>query len=209
MPTKAVCTRTEEEPCPDGATVSSPELFPPEPTGLQPLPDSSAGYPDLPGNSSGPRGFIRPARPEDAEALKVIHAAAVSAVSTQVYPPEIIRAWQDSISSLRMRSYLADPGLHFLIARHNGATVGFGCLEGRHIRAVYVHPLHGRHGFGRALLQSLEEAAYGNGFECMLLRASLNAAPFYLRNGYTDLGSTEFELCTGLSMLCRKMAKTV
>lgn len=161
------------------------------------------------GRASGSCGLVRPARPEDAEALHAVHTAAVSAVSTQVYAPEILHAWRNSISSLRMRSYLADPGMLFLVARHGGVSVGFGCLEGRHIRAVYVHPHHGRRGFGQALLQALEDAASRSGFNCVFLQASLNAAPFYLRNGYNDLGPETFGLCAGLSMPCRKMAKTV
>jgi GNAT superfamily N-acetyltransferase len=168
-----------------------------------------AGCHGPPANSSGPPGLIRPARPEEAEALQAVHTAAVSAVSAHIYPPDILNAWRDSISSLRMSSYMADPGLLFLVARHNGAAVGFGCLEGRHIRAVYVHPGHGRQGFGQALLQALEKAARKCGFTCVFLRASLNAAPFYLRNGYTDMGPGEFDLCAGLSMPCRRMAKEV
>ncbi|MFO7594930.1 MAG: GNAT family N-acetyltransferase [Desulfocurvibacter africanus] len=164
---------------------------------------------DLPVVSSASRRLIRLGRPEDAEALQAVHEAAVSAVPARFYPPEIVSAWKNSISSLRMSSYMADPGLLFLVARHNGAAVGFGCLEGRHIRAVYVHPGHGRQGFGQALLQALEKAARKSGFECVFLRASLNAAPFYLRNGYTDLGPGEFDLCVDLSMPCRRMAKAV
>jgi putative acetyltransferase len=171
--------------------------------------DSLTGRKDLPVDSVGPSRLIRPARLEDAEALQAVHEAAVSAVSAHYYPPEILNAWRDSISSLRMRSYMADPGLLFLVARHNGAAVGFGCLEGRQIRAVYVHPGHGRKGFGQALLQALEKAARKNGFKCVFLRASLNAAPFYLHNGYTDLGPGEFDLCAELNMPCRRMAKAV
>lgn len=171
--------------------------------------DSLAARHDLPVDSSGSRCLIRSARPEDAKALQAVHTAAVSAVPAYIYPPEILNAWRDSISSLRMSSYMADPGLLFLVARHNGAAVGFGCLEGRLIRAVYVHPGHCRQGFGQALLQALEKTARKNGFKCVFLRASLNAAPFYVRNGYTDLGPGEFDLCADLSMPCRRMAKAV
>lgn len=141
--------------------------------------------------------------------MQAVHEAAVSAVAARFYPLEIVSAWRNSISSLRMSSYMANPDLLFLVARHDGAAVGFGCLEGRHIRAVFVHPGHERQGFGQALLQALEEAARKNGFKCVFLRASLNAAQFYLRNGYTDLGPGEFDLCADLSMPCRRMAKTV
>lgn len=191
------------------AACASTGFGPPRAEALSEPRDSLTGRKDLPVDSSGPSRLIRPARPEDAEALQAVHEAAVSAVSANIYPPGILTAWRDSISSLRMRSYMADPGLLFLVARHNGAAVGFGCLEGRHIRAVYVHPGHGRQGFGQALLQALEKAARKSGFACVFLRASLNAVPFYIRNGYTDLGPGEFDLCADLSMPCRRMAKAV
>lgn len=76
------------------------------------------------------------------------------------------------------------------VAEWHGQVVGLGSLRGNVIRRMYVMPdVQGR-GIGRALLRALESEAYLQGASEVSLESSLNAVPFYERQGYIRVESS-------------------
>lgn len=66
------------------------------------------------------------------------------------------------------------------------------------VRAVYVDPEFARRGVGTALLERLEREARERDLDTLGLLASVNAVPFYERNGYDRVTETTFEFGDGV-----------
>ena len=77
------------------------------------------------------------------------------------------------------------------------------------IRAVYVHPDHGRQWVGSAILRELERAARPAGLPELHLTASFNAVAFYEANGRESTGPTTHELDGGTELEARSMEKSL
>ncbi|MCB4768194.1 GNAT family N-acetyltransferase [Ancylobacter sp. Lp-2] len=157
---------------------------------------------------------LEKARPEDAEAMLVVHRAAIRASAAAFYEPDIIEAWAplplrpDHIDALAHRLDTGEEEAVVARAR-NGTIIAFGSFVpgGRELRAVYVAPEHGRLGIGGALLQALELRARKYGLTEFVLDASLNAEAFYVRHGYTVERKGEHLLRGGRRMACLRMRK--
>ena len=116
---------------------------------------------------------IRPARGDDAEAMRAIYNVEVetSTVTFDLVPRTLAdqRAW------LAARS-----GAHVaLVAEEAGEVVGFGALSPYRDRpaystsvedSVYVHRDHQGRGIGRALLSGLLDSAAASGFHAVFAR---------------------------------------
>ena len=62
--------------------------------------------------------------------------------------------------------------------------LGTGTLVGGEIKRVFVDPTFQKQGFGRRIMQQLEEAAARQGVKTVKLDASLPSQVFYERLGY-------------------------
>ena len=156
------------------------------------------------------------ALPEDAEAMLIVHRAAIRGTAFAFYEPDIIEAWAplplrpDHIDALAHR--IENGEEEAIVARDpGGAVIGFGSFvpSGRELRAVYVAPDHGRLGIGGALLRALELRARKYGVTEFVLDASLNAEAFYRRHGYVTIRSGEHLLRGGRRMACIRMRKSL
>jgi putative acetyltransferase len=156
---------------------------------------------------------VRRAVPADAEAMLRAHHAAVHRTAKAWYSPEILEAWgaklEDSYDQLQAE--IADAGRIVLVAEADAHVAGFGMVvpSDRELRAVYVHPDHGRRGVGTAILKELEALAIARGVERLDLVSSLNAEAFYSRHGYEVLERTVHRLRSGHEMACVKMVKNL
>jgi phosphinothricin acetyltransferase len=116
---------------------------------------------------------VRPARPEDAEAIRAIYNAEVtgSTVTFDMVP----RTAEEQLHWLTARS-----GAHaVLVAEREGAVAGFASLSPYRDRpaysttvedSVYVDEDHRRGGVARALLEGLLDTATAHGFHAMIAR---------------------------------------
>lgn len=157
---------------------------------------------------------LEQARPEDAEAMLVVHRAAIRATAVDFYPPDIIEAWAplplrpDHIDALAHR--LESGEEEAIVARLPGRRIiGFGSFvpSGRELRAVYVDPAHGRRGIGGEILRALELRARKYGLGELIMDATLNAEAFYKRHGYIEERKGESLLRGGRRMACIRMRK--
>ena len=150
---------------------------------------------------------IRPLAASDAKSLPIIHSNAVRVLAREHYSQEIIEAWTGAFARADIESALNEPQTQWLLALDADEPAGFALRHGPEIRAVYVHPDHSRKGLGRTLLTELEQKARQEGHSSLQLEASLNARPFYQKQGYRDVTRSFFNLPDGLLMESVKMTK--
>ena len=90
---------------------------------------------------------------------------------------------------------------------------GAGCghpVPGRDpavIRAFFVHPDWGRHGFGRRILEACESAAQAAGFHHFELTATPMGVPMYAACGYREVEEVVITLPDGTVLINTLMAK--
>lgn len=159
---------------------------------------------------------LEEALPEDAEAMLIVHRAAIRRTAAPFYAPHIIDAWaplpirHDHIDALGRRLETGEE--EAIVARdRRGVVIGFGSFvpSRRELRAVYVSPDHGRLGIGGAILRALEQRARKYGLKELIMDATLNAEAFYQRHGFRSLRRGEHLLRGGQYMPCIRMRKTL
>ncbi|MBB5695034.1 GNAT family N-acetyltransferase [Muricoccus pecuniae] len=152
---------------------------------------------------------LRPLRPEEMPALAALHAASFAALAT-AYPPDLVPPY---LAMLRAPDYApevlaSDPW----VAERDGALLGSAGWAGQangeaRIRKVFVHPSAARQGLATRLVRAAEERARAAGHRRFVLRAYLNAVPFYESLGYRADRPGERPLPGGLSMPVMFMRK--
>lgn len=188
-------SNTKEHPSLQGPGTGGASAGPVE--GFHSLPPRTAPPPDL-----------HPARPEDAEAIRDVYRASVCGLAVSHYPPEVLAAWAqlDPARSLGAR---AKGGEALFVAVENGRVVGFSALRGEEVRAVFLHPDWAGRGLGRQLLAAVETEARGRGASELVVRSSLNAAPFFETQGYRDVRPVELPLPCGERLETLEMVKAL
>ena len=158
---------------------------------------------------------IDDARPEDAEAILVVHRAAVRQTAATAYDVSVIEEWAPlpitrmQIDELSAR--IANGAEIAVVARIGTGIVGFGAIVvgGNELRAVYVAPDVARTGVGRAILDRLVMIASELKLTHLTMDASLNAEAFYLHHGFVTEGRGTHILASGKTMACVRMRMTL
>jgi putative acetyltransferase len=148
--------------------------------------------------------FIRPAVPEDSQALLDVFVESVTVLCPGDYPPKQVKALLDS------------KGLHYknvkswgdvvIVATLNAQVIGFAALIWDTICAAYVHPQHCRRGVGRALVQALEADARSRHLQKIFVTASLTGESLYKACGYQVVTPTWVPV-SGVQLPCIKLEK--
>jgi GNAT superfamily N-acetyltransferase len=133
---------------------------------------------------------IRPARPEDLEALVVTQRAAELAALAHVFPPDRYPFPTRAVTD-RWRTALAAEETSVLLAERGGRAVGLACVAAGWLRGLFVVP----DSWGSGLADRLHAAAMtivraeGNS-RCRLwvLEDNHRARRFYLRQGWRPDG---------------------
>ncbi|WP_162524305.1 GNAT family N-acetyltransferase [Halobellus captivus] len=126
----------------------------------------------------------RRARAADVPRLIEIHRRAVRDLGSAYYTDRQIEAWA---AEAREDAYPVVGSDVLLVAECDDDILGFGqlSLERPEISKLFVDPVSAGDGIGTSLLAELERFAAERGISELFLDASLNAANFYHRNGYT------------------------
>ena len=129
---------------------------------------------------------IRTETPLSADGRALIEAS--ESALRAVYPPEECFSYSAEA--------LARPGIQFLVARRDGATVGCVALvdEGRYgeVKRLYVDAAQRGQGIGRRLMEALEQAARDIGLTELRLEtgaALVAAAHLYRAMGFVERGA--------------------
>ncbi|WP_423396501.1 GNAT family N-acetyltransferase [Burkholderia sp. LMG 21824] len=149
---------------------------------------------------------IRKANCHDVFDAWEIRNTSVHAACAGYYPESALSGWVDGTPSDKWSSVVERD---FYVAVDEGLVVGTGMLtvaRGQ-VDAIFVRPSHMGRGIGSRMLQFLEALAGDHGLVEMRLDATLNAAPFYRRCGWTgDLVST-YRTSRGFELACVPMTK--
>jgi putative acetyltransferase len=153
------------------------------------------------------------ARAEDAEAMLIVHRAAVRGMAAHFYDPETIEDWgspirAEYVEGLAQRIMCGEE--EAVVARDaSGHVIGFGSIvpSAHELRGLYVAPEHGRSGIGGMILQELEARAQERGVDELSVDASVNAEAFYRRHGFEVEGRGQHALPSGRQIDCVHLRK--
>ncbi|MDR3505455.1 MAG: GNAT family N-acetyltransferase [Acidocella sp.] len=128
--------------------------------------------------------LIRPAWVGEGQALYDVTAAAIRGLAAGHYAPAQIAAWMDGRDAAHYEEVIA--GGNVRVAEAGGVILGFVDTAPGMVTRLFVRPEAAGAGLGRLLLEAGVAAARLDGL--VRLEATLNAAPFYARCGFVELG---------------------
>ena len=149
---------------------------------------------------------IRKATRDDVFATWNIRRASVLAACAEHYPPAALSAWVDGAPTDNWANVVERD---FYVATDEELVIATGMLTvvNGQVDAIFVRPSHMGRGIGREMLQFLEALAGNLGVTAMRLDATLNAAPFYQRCGWTGNSVSTYRTARGLELACVPMTK--
>ncbi|WP_028060191.1 GNAT family N-acetyltransferase [Candidatus Solirubrobacter pratensis] len=81
--------------------------------------------------------------------------------------------------------------------------------EAARVRAMFVRSDWTRRGLGRAILESCERAARAEGFQSLVLMATLPGEPLYRAFGFEEVGRTMVAMPDGVETAAIEMRRTI
>jgi GNAT superfamily N-acetyltransferase len=155
--------------------------------------------------------ILRPAHPQDAEALAAFARQSFDAAFGHLYKPQDLAAFFTAYRSTEQyRPHLADPATRVQVAEEDGTLLAYALIvlgqgfeerpEPRPARPVYLSQLYcapgatGK-GLGAALLDWAIGEARGWGADAVQLSVysdNLGAQRFYRRNGFEHVADIDF-----------------
>ncbi|HEX3917677.1 MAG TPA: GNAT family N-acetyltransferase [Caulobacteraceae bacterium] len=133
-------------------------------------------------------GTLRPARAEDAAALRAVLNDTLRSTWLPVLTPE---AAEIALSGERPAAYVAEKGHEFIVAERGGEVVGLVHWEGDFVNALHVLGAHARSGVGAALMDHAEAQIAAAGFPSARLETdtfNARSQAFYAARGYVEAG---------------------
>ena len=126
--------------------------------------------------------LVRPATPEDAEAVAGVHLAsrAAAAMPPGAHPADEVRAWL--VARLAVDEVW--------VAQAGGRVVGYLRMTQTWVDDLYVRPEHARQGIG-SLLLDVAKALRPAGFSLWVFEMNGPARSFYLRHGLVEREHTD------------------
>ena len=134
--------------------------------------------------------IIRRFEEKDAGAVSGMIAETLRKTNRKDYSEEYL---EDIIRHLQPDDILVRAGWqHFYVAEEDACVIGCGAIgpywgkmDESSLFTVFVHPDHQGRGIGRRIMETLERDAYFLRAKRVEIPASVSAAPFYLKMGYT------------------------
>lgn len=157
---------------------------------------------------------IREANTNDVDAIRAVHRQSVLDLAIETYPVEVISGWKPNPSpeSIERHKESIRSGFELVwVAEISGRIEGFSVLvpSESELRACYVTGVVANNGVGSGLLQVLEKRARELGLKKLKLSSSINARPFYEKNGYVASSKGQHTLQTGVKIDCIFMEKNL
>lgn len=163
---------------------------------------------------------IRPARPNDADAISAMMHASYGELLKPDYNPRILTKALPRISTARPE--LLASGTYYVAERLGtgeilgsggwtdiSPTRGLGAAGEGHMRHLAVHPDVLQQGIGRALAEVSLASARALGVTCLRCMSTLTAEPFYQAMGFGRLQNIELTLEPGLFFPTVEMRKDI
>lgn len=150
---------------------------------------------------------IRKAMPQDAHAIYALHLASIRSQCSSHYSPEQIDGWTSALAPER---YLEGMKLFdFFLAEEDKTLLGLCIVNtaGAELNALYISPDASGRGVGRTLYEAAEQLVKAANASTLIVKATLNAVPFYERCGFVVIGNSVHALPSGRQLPCVEMHK--
>ena len=131
---------------------------------------------------------IRRFRSSDLETVRSLIHRTIDSCYSGAYPQEAIAFFKQYHSDERILEG-AQQG-YTVVLEKSGQIAGTGTIVANHIMRVFIEPGCQRCGYGKRIMQNLEEQACLNGIRKVILDASLVSKKFYDALGYATLRET-------------------
>ena len=118
----------------------------------------------------------------DLEVVKRLIDETIDACYVGVYPPNAVRFFKEHHSCDRIREGAGNG--YTVVLEDLGRIVGTGTLVRDHVSRVFVAVDAQGRGYGKAIMDALEDRARADGVTMIELSASLPSTRFYERLGY-------------------------
>jgi putative acetyltransferase len=149
----------------------------------------------------------------DRESIIAIRRLAFAELAASHYSREELAAGRARMEDPAYAEDLRQCNLMLAVDRDDAVLGGAGWSAQKgepaaaRIRKVFVHPASARRGLGTALVVDAERRASAAGHERFVVRASLNAVPFYQRLGYHVVEATSVPRAGDVSLRVVLMRK--
>ena len=135
---------------------------------------------------------IREFSPSDLQKVFGLIWKTINTCYPAVYSPEAITYWEDIHTEEKILSDAKSGSI--LVLESQGSIVATGTLLGYRIGRVYVQPEKQGSGFGKLIMQELENKAKQKGLKEVKLYSSLVSKKFYDCLGYKTIRETFLEI---------------
>jgi len=143
---------------------------------------------------------------DDVATLWALRTRCVRGTCSSHYPPEVIAPWSASPPPSQYARLLGQGGC--VVAEDGqGRLLGFGVFDAdaNEVDALFVDPDRGGQGIGQALMQRL--LAMADREREVVLSASLNAVPFYQRQGFISVREEVYPHPSGVALASVSMRR--
>ncbi|MBY6186567.1 GNAT family N-acetyltransferase [Marinobacter hydrocarbonoclasticus] len=149
---------------------------------------------------------IRSACRADAAAVMRLRRRAILAGCKGHYAAEDLAIWTEGEPG---EAFLADLERAFYLVEANGELAGSGMVDLKtgQVDAIFTDPDWTGQGVAAAMMAHLEALARQQGLAKLTLDATLNAAPFYRRCGFSGEALSHYHSPRGLTLSCVPMEK--
>ena len=129
--------------------------------------------------------LIRPAQPDDVDAIFAITRDSFAALAAAYYSREQIDGWMNGCSPQTYLEAVEDGRIH--VAEMNGAVVGYVDALPGEVTRLFVLPEAAGRGIGKKLMEvGLKLARKGHSGP-VIVESLLNAVPFYEKLGFVTV----------------------
>ena len=151
--------------------------------------------------------FIRRFKNSDLDVVRRLIQSTIDACYSTAYPKEAIKFFKDYHSEENILKSAKEG--YTVVLKKDNQIVGTGTIVNDHIMRVFVDPAFQKLGFGKVIMQKLEEKAFSTGLSVVKLDASLPSKRFYDSLGYVTLEETFLEVENGKKLDYYKMEKSL
>ena len=139
--------------------------------------------------------IVRQTRLSDLGAVRELIHHTIDVSYHGFYPPRAIQFFKEFHSETAILNRHRYGGI--LVAEKDGSLTGTGALMGAEILGVFVHPDFQRFGFGRNIMDALEQKAVSRGAGEIELSVSLPSRKFYETLGYDIIAGCTVDVGNG------------
>jgi ribosomal protein S18 acetylase RimI-like enzyme len=144
---------------------------------------------------------VRAGTPEDAEAIRSVHLAAILGATNAGYSLAQLESWSAGLEAKLYADAMSVRGERYVVATSSDdRIIGFCSFVHDQVRGLYVEPTWKGRGVGTGLLSAAESAIRENRHQRCRLEAALPSVNFYRAHGYRKVAEKDYPTRGGLAI---------